>query len=129
MDWWEDIKTEDNIVLLVFKVAHDGHRRIVMEREVQKWMEEKSGKITCPPYYGFGWLSLRGKTLFTMGLDDFLGWCSPSFFGGIPKEEHPFLSEEGKRVVLDVINEPKKKKRKLKRTKPKRVLKRKIKLR
>lgn len=91
--WWKEIQTEDNIVLMVYKVAHDGHRRIVMEKEVKDWMEENNEKITCPPYNAFGWIQLKGENLFTMRLDDFLGWCDPSFFGGIPKPKKKKLKK------------------------------------
>lgn len=89
---------------MVYKVKHDGHRRIVMDNEVKDWMEEINGPITSPPYWAFGWIQISGvNLLFTMRLDDYLMWCDPSFFGATPK--------------------PKKKKIKKLKRKPKKVLK------
>lgn len=112
-EWWKQIESEDNFILMVFKTVV-GERRIVMDREVKEWMEEMNGEITCPPYYGFGWIQISGVNLFTMSLDDYLGWCDPSFFGGIPKPKKKKLKK-----VKKLKRKPKvvKKKLKLKRLK------------
>jgi len=57
---------------------------IVMSRKFFSWLEDESrnGKMMCPPYYNFAWVTVKGVDLMVIPVETFFSWCKPQSLGG-----------------------------------------------